>query len=385
LRVTLRELAFSQVKELIHHRVSVFKPDDTASKVLGILSETGRYEAVVSYGNLAGIVTVRDLLDVDQPSRTKIERIWNATGSISPNDNLIDITGVLIKNNIRAVPVMENGRILGIISQFDIISALCNVSELSGINAREVARSPVLTLGIDEKISYARSLMIQKDISHIPIVDHGRLVGVVTAESIVNAFITPLSKITTGDRIGEKSRRFPGRVAGIMDLHPLTIGPKESILEVVCEMRDQKKSACFVVDDDEKIKGILTPKELMQLLTRYKAKEELPVYIIGLSDEDFFEKAVAEEKVRRIVSKSMKFRPDITEVSIRIRDSKTRGNRTRYELTAHAISPRGIINANAEGWDLLQVFDELCDILETTIIKSKVQTPSRYRKRRGRT
>jgi ribosome-associated translation inhibitor RaiA len=132
------------------------------------------------------------------------------------------------------------------------------------------------------------------------------------------------------------------------------------------------------------ILGIVTPRELISLITRLRVEEELPVYIIGLSDEDFFERAVAEEKVRRVLQKGMKFRPDINEISIRIKSSKTRGSRTRYELTARALSPEGQINAEARGWDLIKVFDELCDTLGKAIRKSKPETPGRTRMRRSR-
>jgi ribosome-associated translation inhibitor RaiA len=71
-------------------------------------------------------------------------------------------------------------------------------------------------------------------------------------------------------------------------------------------------------------------------------------------------------------------------VSIRIKSSQTRGNRTRYELTARALSPDGQINAEAGGWDLLEAFDELSDTLGKAISRSKPGTPGRIRRRRYR-
>ena len=105
---------------------------------------------------------------------------------------------------------------------------------------------------------------------------------------------------------------------------------------------------------------------------------------MGLSDEDFFERAVAEDKVRRVVRRGRRFRPDINEVSIRIKVSQTQGLRKRYELTARALSPSGQINAKADGWDLLAVFDELCTTLEKAIGRTKTETPGRTRRRRSR-
>ncbi|MCW3979500.1 MAG: CBS domain-containing protein, partial [Candidatus Bathyarchaeota archaeon] len=262
--------------------------------------------------------------------------------------------------------------------------SMCDARELSTTPAKELMRSPVLSLDTEEKIAFARNLMLRRDFSHIPIVEFGRLVGVVTAKSIVHTFVIPASRTTQGDRIEEKVSRFPGIVGAIMDTQPFTVGPTASALDVACGFRDQGKSACFMVDEGRRILGIISPRELISTLLRFRAEEELPVYIMGLSDEDFFERAVAEEKVRRVVRRGMRFRPDITEVSIRIKSSQTRGNRTRYELTARALSPEGQINAEAGGWDLLEAFDELLETLGKAIRKTKPKTPGRIRSRRYR-
>jgi len=380
----LRELAFTEIREIITNNYKVFTPDDTASKVLGALEEADLYEAAVSLEDSVGIITVRDMLDVDQPARTKIEGIWNGTGSISPEGTVLDAAEMLVRNNIRAVPVTEGGRIVGLVSQVDIVNAMCRAPELSGHPAKELIRSPVFSLDIDERVSQARRLMLDRRISHVPIVEHGRLVGEVTAEDIVRTFITPASKTTTGERVGRSTSRFPGSVTGVIDTHPLSVGQDASVLDVACGMRDRGKGACFMMGERGRILGVLTPRELMAPLLRLRAARELPVYIMGLTDEDFFEREVAEEKVRRVVRKSMRYRPDITEVSVNIKTSQTRGERTRYELTGRALTQDGQINAKAGGWDLLGVFDELCDALEKVLRRSKPDVPSRKRRGRGR-
>lgn len=381
---TLIELAFTEIREIVPNIVTVFSPDDTASKVLGVLKEAGLYEAAVAMEDSFGIITVRDMLDVDQPSQTRIEGIWRGTSSVSPGSTVLDAVEVLVRNNIRAVPLVEKGRVIGMASQVDVVRAMCGVPELSGYAAKELIRSPVWSLDIDERLSYACRLMLERRISHIPVVEYGKLVGEVTAEDIVHTFITPASKTTTGERVGRRTSRFPGLVTGIMDTQPLSIQQDASMLDVVRGLRDKGKGACYMVGARREIMGVLTPRELMAPLLRLRAVKELPVYIRGLEDEGFFEREVAEEKVRRMVRRSMRFRPDITEVSVMIKSSQTRGNRTRYELTGRALTQEGQINAKAGGWDLLRVFDELCDTLDKAIRRTKPETPGRLRRRRSR-
>ena len=379
---TLRELAFSEIRDLVHRAISVFKPDDMASRVLGELKETRRYEAAVATEGRVGLVTVRDLLGVSQPARTRVEGIWKVTGSVSSRDLVIDAAEVMVRNNVRAMPVVEKGEVGGIISQVDLIEALCDVPALSGTPAKELMRRPVVSLDVSEKVALARRLMLERGISHIPVVEDGGLVGMVTAESIVHTFLIPISKTTTGHRVGERVARFPGLVSGIMDPHPFTVGPDASILDVACGLRDQRKGACIMTNEEKSILGILTPRELMAPLLRFREAEELPIYIVGLSDEEFFERGVAEEKVRRVVRRSLRSHPHIREVSIRIKRSQTGGSRTRYELTARVLSPDEQVVVEADGWGLTSVFDDLCNTLNKALRKSKREPERRRRFRR---
>jgi ribosome-associated translation inhibitor RaiA len=112
----------------------------------------------------------------------------------------------------------------------------------------------------------------------------------------------------------------------------------------------------------------------------------LPVYIVGLTDEDFLERTIAEEKVRRTVAKSLKIHPNINEVRIKVKKQSSGGERIRYQLTARALGPSTSFQARHEGWGLMESIDGLCDILDKTLRRAKNEPqkgPRRGRKRRN--
>jgi len=380
----IREWAYSEIQDIVHGPVSVFTPEDQASKVLGVLKKSGRYEAAVKSSKTVGLITVRDLLAVDQPEQTKVDKLWRATGTANPYSSVFEVVQKLIDNSIRALPVVEDDQVTGIISQMDILMALSDSPELEGYQVRDMVKNPVWSLESEDSISNARRIMLNKGISHIPVTKNGKLEGMITASMIVHTFINPAGRATTGGRGGGHVQRFPGKISGFMESNPVTIGPDGNLLEALRMMIDKDESACIIVDNEKKIIGILTPRELLSPLLGLQIEEGLPVYIMGLTDEDFFEKAIAEEKVRRIVNKGLKFRPDITEVSVRIKKGKSQGNRIRYEVIGRALSPDGQINATANGWGLLAVFDELCGALGKAISRTKPERKPRTRRSRSR-
>ena len=380
----IKERTYSEIQDIVHSPVSVFTPEDQVSKVLGVLKKSRRYEAAVKSTKTVGLITVRDLLAVDQPGQTKVDKIWRATGAVNKHSSIFEVVQRLIDHSIRALPVIEDDQVTGIISQMDLLKSLSDASELEGYQVRDMVKSPVWSLEAEDSISNARRIMLNKGISHIPVTKKGKLEGMITASMIVHTFINPTGRATTGGRGGGHIQRFPGKISGFMDSNPVTIGPDGSVLDAVRMMIDRDESACIVVDEEKNIIGILTPRELLSPLLGLQVEEGPPIYIMGLTDEDFFEKAVAEEKLRRVINKGLKFRPDITEVSVRIKKGKSQGNRTRYEITGRALSSDGQLNTTANGWDLLTVFDELCVALGKTISRTKPERKPRIRRRRSR-
>jgi len=382
---SLDELALTEISQLLHSHGSVFQPSDQLSKVLGVLDETGRYEAVAAGGGKFGIITIHDLLVVDQPQRTKIESIWSQVGTVSSSISVLDVTEIMFKNHVDAIPVVNGNNVVGVISQRDITSAMCDVPELSDYQVKDIIPPRIESVETGTGVAQARRTMLNKGVNHIPVTKSGRLAGLVSAETIVHTFITPGSKTTRGDRGGVKLTKFPGNVDGVMDDQPFTVQPDASVLDVVCGLRDSGKPACLLVNEANEVHGLITPSEILSVIRALQPEPELQLYILGITDEDFFERAVAEGKIIRVVQKSLRMHP-ITEVSVRVKKQSVQGERTRYQLTARVIGPNIQFNATNEDWGLMEAFDGLCDALDKTLRRSKRERqkgPRRGRRRQN--
>ena len=377
---TLEELALTEISSLPAGSAIVFAPGDTVSKVLGVLKDTKRTEAVAAEGDRYGIVAVRDLLGVDQPERTKVESIWIQVGYVTPSTSVLETTDLILGNGVSAVPLVD-GREVRLISQQDILDALMDVEDLKNTSAKSILTSPVLTMDADSPIAQIRRTMIDKNFSFIPVTKDGKLTGMVTAEEIVHTFVTTASKTKRGDRSGQKVTKFPGQASAVMNRQPLTVPTTASAMDVIKGMISSGEKACLVVDEENRIHGIITEMELLRLIHVLLPTEELPVYIVGIEEENFFERAVVEDKIRRVVERSAKMHT-ITEVSVRIKRQQTSGERIRYKITARALGPTDSYNVENEDWGLMETFDGLTDMLAKIVRRAKA--PHQKGKRRGR-
>jgi CBS domain-containing protein len=383
---TIDELSQTEISTLIETSMSIFTPEDNASKVKGELEKTGRYEAVVVGGGKIGMVTLRDLLAVELLEQTKVERLWKSQWRtpVTADSQVGGVATEMLRINARALPVVENMKPVGIISQVDIVAAMADCNELRKTQAKDLAKMPATSLGIYAKVAEARKLMLDKGFSHVPIVNEEKLVGIVTAQDIVQFFATGIGRMKTGERPGQKVTKYPGTVEAIMDKNPLTFKSDATALEVARGLRDQEKSAAIIVDEDDGVLGIITPKELLKLIAEPEKEDEMPISIIGLTNEEFLEKNLAEEKVRRVIAIGIRIHPDINSAQVVIKKVDKGGEKGRYEMTARVLSPREQFQASNEGYDLVQTFDGLVSSLEKIFKGSKHEISKVPRRGRGR-
>jgi acetoin utilization protein AcuB len=376
--VSLEEYAFSEIEGYVRRQVNKFRPEDKASRVLGDLQAHGHYEALVFSEDKVGLVTVRDLLDVVQPDQTAIgdhpKDLWNIYPAVSPTDTVLYVVDILIRNNVRALPVIDDGDPIGVICQVELMDGFEGVQEMANIPSKELMEMPVVTLSEKDNIANARRVMLDEGFSYIPIVQDGRVIGIITAKDIVDNFITPIGTASDGERIGEKIDRFSGTIEDIMNKQPLSAGPETKASKIIDKLTKAGAGYCMVTMDDGRVVGIITPREILKPLLQFKGEEELPVYIVGLSEAaDFYEREVVEEKIRRVVQRALKIHPHLSEVSINIQLTNRRGNRAMHEVTAnvHSKATEEKFHIKREGWDLMAVFDEISDILDRFIRDAK--------------
>ena len=385
MNMKIKEFADTELINIRHEHGSVFHPDDITSKVLGYFKDSNRYEAVASDGNNTGLITVRDLLGVTNPERTKVKNVWEQIAIADVHNSVLQIAEVLIDHSVRALPLTEGTEIKGIISQVDLLEEMQRIKELGSINVKDLMISPVVFIDSRDTSSRARREMLDRGISHLPVLRDNKLVGLVTAKLLVDTFIVPAARMTMGSKSGRKIPQFAGEVGGIMDSRPITVGPEANALNVIEEMIRMGKSACLILDNTDTVVGIITPRELLQPIYELREEEELPIYIIGLTaDEDWFDTVVAENKIRRVVMRAQKMLNHVKEVRVNVERQRYEGNRTLYEVKAHLYSKQGgdTIHITQDGWDLLEAFDQLTESLNG-LIRNEKNEPEK-KPRRGR-
>jgi CBS domain-containing protein len=105
-------------------------PDDSLADVVDLMvgHNVGSL-LVLTGGEMVGIITERDILRASAATRGPLEfvkvheRMTRCPIVASPHDNLTDVMGVMTERRIRHLPVVEQGQLVGIISIGDLVKA----------------------------------------------------------------------------------------------------------------------------------------------------------------------------------------------------------------------------------------------------------------------
>jgi len=112
----------------------------------------------------------------------------------------LDIPDTIMNlGRIRHMPVVEDGRVVGILSQRDLFRSALIVALGFGrkttsaliktIRVKEVMTKPAITITADAAVSDAARLMIEKKIGCLPVVENERLIGLITETDILRSVV----------------------------------------------------------------------------------------------------------------------------------------------------------------------------------------------------
>jgi CBS domain-containing protein len=110
----------------------------------------------------------------------------SAVETIASDASLHDAVRKLGEKRIGALPVIEAGRIVGIISERDVIYSLRDQGpEVLQWSISRVMSSPAITVAPDTDILEALALITQRRIRHLPVVEGGQIRGIVSIGDLV--------------------------------------------------------------------------------------------------------------------------------------------------------------------------------------------------------
>jgi CBS domain-containing protein len=110
--------------------------------------------------------------------------------TIAPQATVLEAAQMMEKYRIGALPVVKDGKVVGLIAAQDCVrGVLLQDRSARGTQVREVMSSPVDCISLDDTTEECVSLMTHRRVRHLPVIDDGKLVGIISIGDVVRAAV----------------------------------------------------------------------------------------------------------------------------------------------------------------------------------------------------
>ena len=229
---------FSEVHEndTLSSCLSLFKEE--TPPVLAVLDDQGNYKGVISRKWI-----IRSSLD---SSKTKVKSLMRSAPAVTLQDSLSKVAKLMIESEIRQLPVYTGEKLLGFATDEDVIHGAVN-ERWGNTQVEEIMTKKPFVVEEDDSIGTVLSLLRAEGISHVPIVRDGKLVGMVSIYDIIESIFQPRQVQRYGDRVGQKVPVLSIPAKGIMVKPVITVLPETKLRDAEEQMHKFNISSLIVV------------------------------------------------------------------------------------------------------------------------------------------
>jgi len=105
--------------------------------------------------------------------------------TVGPEYNVADVASLMRSKRIGSVIVLEDDRVLGILTERDILGVVGSGEDPKNVAAHEALTDDLVTIGPDAPVEVAAQEMVRAGVRHLPVISEQDLIGIVSMRDLV--------------------------------------------------------------------------------------------------------------------------------------------------------------------------------------------------------
>jgi CBS domain-containing protein len=344
-----------KISEIMVTDVFTLSAEDTVAKAFNLMVDRSinQVPVVDESGKYVGMLFAKQLINSTAQPSSKLKGYVVNTSTLSPDAEVEKAAQLVIGSGNRALPVVEKGRLVGIVSETDLVMT----SDFGHATVDEVM-SGAIVIEEDTMLADAVSKMRRYNISRLPVINaKGMLRGSLNILDVGKIIATPRERTS-------KSAAISGGTAGIREVKVGDLMRRAISVERGTKLNTLaehfRRNEEVVIVGDGRPMGIVTPKDALELILPKKSSATV-IHMAHL--EDGQDRTEIQEQLERFLKKIQGKLGDVRSVVVYADKHKTR----KYSLRTRLITSRGVIDAKAVGYDPISASKELVAKLDRRI------------------
>jgi CBS domain-containing protein len=173
--------------------------------------------------------------------------------SVRPDDALTVAGQIMRWAGVRHLPVLRDGEVVGVVTERDLLRRRADRGADEGVDlVADFMTQPPELIAPEDDVAAACAVMVARRIGCLPVVDGGKLVGIITTTDVVGSQISAAAG----------PRGAGGTVDAAMRRDPASVPVYSPLLEAVAIMVDRDVGHIPVVDEERRVVGILSDRDV---------------------------------------------------------------------------------------------------------------------------
>ncbi len=255
-----------QVKDVMSTDVVTVEPDQGMVVAANLMADDGVSSLVVMDNSVvAGIITEKDFLErVIAKGKSaldvKVREVMSSPViSIIPEMTVLEAGQIVEERRVKRLPVIDSGTLVGIVTQTDLICVLTSYGMWRDI--AEIMTKDVATVQRDATVAEAASMMAERGISGIIVMQADRVAGVLTERDLLKRVIA----------VGRDPAHV--RMEEVMS-HPAVCVPPHFSVFSASRIMEKTNIRRLVVEDNKWLCGIVTQTDIFRAVEDRWRQEE---------------------------------------------------------------------------------------------------------------
>jgi ribosomal subunit interface protein len=359
-------------RDIMTTKVITASPDEKATKIVSKMEKYDIKEVpIVRDNKVIGMVTFFDILELLKFSdKAKASNIMFMPPTATPDTPIEDLIHLMVKTSVEAIPIVENEKLVGIVSDYDILNELKNTKLLKGVKVKDLMRKVNSYLYPSDTIAKARRLMKVEKIDRLPVLDeNNNIYGMLISIDMLRLLNKPRRKLRLGYRVGDLSKVLSLPIKNVARRDVPVINENTSIKETLNRLLLNGLKGTLVANSKGELVGMIYRLDILKKIYNEIAKEGVWIRISGDIHPEI--KGEISRKIERKIRKYKRVLPTLQEIEVHIKRVHGKTQDHIYEVNMRLEGP-GIKNqVKVSGYNILYAIDEAIDKLDSQITKKK--------------
>jgi CBS domain-containing protein len=372
------------ISEIVSSEYTEFDIGTPLSKVAGAFENQTLDAVIVTDGEAyRGVVSRRQLAESsNQPSAKVGSRAQNVP-TVDRREDVREVARLMIGSDAKTLPVLDDGTLVGVVSTDAILEAVRPY--LDAVTVEDAYSTELISATPTTSIGTALNQLREAQIAHLPVLDEGNLVGMVSLYDVVDFTTRGGTRAQGGspgggasggghggygERGGDSDRLLDLPIRNLMSSSVATIDHDAPLDEAVEAMFDREISSLVVTESGEDAPlGILTKTDVIEALT-WEQDDQRTVQVFG---RDLLEGTDDEAVTAMIDDIASKYgEMTVIKASIELQEHKEQTRGVPLILARiRLVTDKGYFTADGEGYGASHAIRLAANAVERQVLKGK--------------